>query len=103
VKKRLDNYRNRTYTGARYTKKSRRRTTTGAPAPKFSESQAFFRKFQRGMFHVEHPGPNENGSHLASWSHKTESRFLIPRFLFSKSIVCHSESITRSFNIDIRS
>jgi len=65
VKKRLDNYRNRTYTGARYTKESRRRTTTGAPAPKFSESQAFFRKFWRGMFHVEHPGPNENGSHLA--------------------------------------
>jgi len=37
--KRLDIPRFFTYTGARYTKYDRRRTTTGAPAPKFCKNQ----------------------------------------------------------------
>ena len=42
--KRLDNSSATTYNGARYPKKNSRRTTTGAPAPKISRSQAFFQE-----------------------------------------------------------
>ena len=51
---------------------------TGARAPKFSIEQA-----PAGVPRGTSPGPNENGSHHASWSHRVASRFLMPRFLLA--------------------